>query len=517
MERMKQLALLLLLLPGIGRAQVREVVDSALVARIKAEGTDRSEVMALLNQITDLNGPRLTNSPGYRKAAEHARKTLETWGLQSRTESWGKFGRGWSLQKFQMSVKEPYYFPVVAFPKAWTPGIKGTVSAEVIYLDVKKEEDLAKYKGQLKGKVVMFNPPPRIRFGFEPVATRFADSTLLNWANDEQTDRGRRFLQGSPEDFTYKKWKLCMDEGALAVLDHSTGRGDNGAVTVSGASVPVPPGTPFDKRPRIYDEPQPATLPQIALASEHYNRLHRLLLSGAKPKVELQLEVAFTPAEDGYNVIGEIAGTDRKDEIVMIGAHLDSWHSATGTTDNGAGSAVMLEAIRIIKSLGIQPHRTIRIGLWGGEEQGLLGSRGYVTRHMGERIGDSVALKPEGSKVSAYFNMDNGTGKFRGIYLQENEACGPIFREWFRPFHKAGAATIATFNTGGTDHQSFDRIGIPAFQFIQDPIEYSTRTHHTSLDGYDKALEEDLRHNAIIVAVFAWLAANREEMLPRKD
>jgi carboxypeptidase Q len=238
-------------------------------------------------------------------------------------------------------------------------------------------------------------------------------------------------------------------------------------------------------------------------------------------KLELTLETAFTPAAPGFNVIGEIPGTDLKDEVVMIGAHLDSWHSGTGTTDNGAGSAVMMEAMRLIKSLGVQPRRTIRIGLWGGEEQGLLGSRNYVKRTFGERLDrsypyDSLKLTPAAQKFSVYFNMDNGTGKYRGVYLQGNEAARPVMRAWLKPFEKLGAQTLTIRNTSGTDHLSFDAVGLPGFQFIQDPIEYGTRTHHTSMDLFDKAVEPDLKHNAVMTAAFAWMAANRDELFPRK-
>jgi Zn-dependent M28 family amino/carboxypeptidase len=237
--------------------------------------------------------------------------------------------------------------------------------------------------------------------------------------------------------------------------------------------------------------------------------------------MEVALETEFTPAAPGFNIIAEIPGTDLKDEVVMIGAHFDSWHSGTGTTDNAAGSAVMMEAMRIIKSLGVNPRRTIRIGLWGGEEQGLLGSRQYVKRTLGVRLDkvapyDSTHLTPAAEKFSVYFNMDNGTGKYRGVYLQGNEAIEPVFRQWLKPFEKMGASTLTLQNTGGTDHLPFDGIGLPGFQFIQDPIEYSSRTHHTSMDVYDKALEPDLKHNAVMTAAFAWLAANRDSLMPRK-
>jgi Zn-dependent M28 family amino/carboxypeptidase len=277
----------------------------------------------------------------------------------------------------------------------------------------------------------------------------------------------------------------------------------------------------MDKRLRVYSANAPKILPQVMVADEHYNRMLRQLQKGIPVKVELTLEVEFTPVEKGFNILAEIPGTDLKEEVVMIGAHFDSWHGGTGATDNGAGSAVMMETMRILRTLGTNPRRTIRIGLWGGEEQGLLGSRSYVKRTFGERLDktapyDSIVLKPGAEKFSVYFNMDNGTGKYRGVYLQGNEAVRPVFRAWLKPFEKMGASTLTLDNTGGTDHLSYDAIGLPGFQFIQDPIEYSTRTHHTTMDVFDKAIEADLKQNAVITAAFVWTAANREGLIPRK-
>jgi Zn-dependent M28 family amino/carboxypeptidase len=315
---------------------------------------------------------------------------------------------------------------------------------------------------------------------------------------------------------------LCQKEGVVAILEASpSSRLEDGTVAVAGATVPYPAETPFSQRVSVYKANAPKILPQVVVAAEHYNRMVRQIQNGQPVKLELSLETEFTPSAPGYNVIGEIPGTDLKDEVVMIGAHLDSWHSGTGTTDNAAGSAVMLEAMRILKALDVTPRRTIRIAQWGGEEQGLIGSRSYVKRTLGERLDksfpyDSIQLKPAADKFSVYFNMDNGTGKFRGVYLQGNEKIAPIFRSWLKSFNKMGASTLTLQNTGGTDHLSFDAIGLPGFQFIQDPIEYGSRTHHTSMDLFDKALEPDLKHNAVMIATFAWLAAQRDEKMPRK-
>jgi carboxypeptidase Q len=506
-----------------------EKVDTTMVSKIKKEGFDNSQVMSILSMLTDVNGPRLTNSPGYKKAAEYAKSTLQSWGLQNAAfDNWGEiFGRGWSLKKFSLQALEPSYFPVIAYPKAWSPGIKGTIQAEVVYLDVKKEEDIQKYKGKLKGKIVLFSLPTVVKPGFDADAKRFEDSELLGMANSgaqEATTRARGRFRASmgPQQLAFMKWDLCAKEGVVAVLEASPALPlEDGTLTVSGASVPYPPEVPNAQRVSSRAANAPKILPQIVVAAEHYNRMVRQIENGKQVKVELALETEFTPAENGFNVIAEIPGTDLKDEVVMIGAHLDSWHSATGATDNGAGSAVMMETMRILKSLGASPRRTIRIGLWGGEEQGLLGSRSYVKRNFGERLDrsfpyDSIRLTPAAEKFSVYFNMDNGTGKYRGVYMQGNQNAQPVFRSWLKPFEKMGAATLTLQNTSGTDHLSFDAIGLPGFQFIQDPIEYDTRTHHTSMDVYDKTIEADLKHNAVMTAVFTWLAANRDEKFPRK-
>lgn len=524
----KHISILLGCLMAFGTfAQQTEPVDTVAVHKIKDEGLKHAKVMTTLSMLTDVYGPRLTNSPNYKKAADYAKATLESYGLQNvQLDYWGEeFGRGWQLKKFSLQTVEPGNTPLISYPKAWTPGVKGTVAADVVYLEVKTEADLAKYKGKLTGKIILFSAPVTVKPGFVADASRFNDSTLLVMANAGMPERGRGFnfnFNREAQRLNFLKWDFCMKEGAVAVLEASpASRLEDGTLLVSAATVPYPPDVPRSKRVGSQSPNVPKILPQIIVADEHYNRMVRQIQSGVNVKLELVLETEFTPAGSGFNVIGEIPGTDLKDEVVMIGAHLDSWHSGTGATDNAAGSAVMMEAMRLLKSLGVSPRRTIRIGLWGGEEQGLIGSRNYVKRTFGQRHDrmrpyDSIELKPAAAKFSVYLNMDNGTGKYRGIYLQENEAAGPVFRMWFKPFNKMGAATITLDNTGGTDHQSFDAIGLPGFQFIQDPIEYGNRTHHTSMDVYDKAIEDDLKHNAMITASFAWQAANRDGLFPRK-
>jgi Predicted aminopeptidases len=509
-------------------AQQYEPVDTAMVRKIKDEGFKRSKLMGNLSMLTDVYGPRLTNSPNHKKAADYAKATLESYGVQNvQIDYWGEeFGRGWQLKKFSLQSMEPVNTPLIAYPKAWTPGIKGPITTDAIYLDVKTEADFAKYKGKLKDKIILLSNTVSVKPGFVADASRIQDSTLLDMANagvaEPMGGRGGFGGNRDAQKLAFLKWDFCMKEGAIAVLEaSSSARLEDGTILVGAATVPYAPEVPQNKRESSRSANVPKILPQIVMAAEHYNRLVRQIQNGVNVKMELVLETEFTPAAQGFNVIGEIPGTDLKDEVVMIGAHLDSWHGGTGATDNAAGSSVMMEAMRIIKSVGGQPRRTIRIALWGGEEQGLLGSRSYVKRTFGERLDrvqpwDSIVLKPASQKISAYFNMDNGTGKYRGVYLQGNEAIRPVFRAWLKPFEKMGASTLTAQNTGSTDHVPFDAIGIPGFQFIQDPIEYFTRTHHTTMDVYDKVIEDDLKHNAVMTASFAWMAANRKDLLPRK-
>lgn len=506
-------------------SQAGHLSDSTLLSGLRKEGTDHSRVMEVLSMLTDVNGPRLTNSPGYSRAAGYAMRTLESWGVEHlHFDFWDEeFGRGWELKNFNLSMVEPHYSPLIAYPKAWSPGTKGTLKAQAVYLDIEMESDLAKYRGKLKGKIVLFSLPSPVRPSFKPDAWRHADSTLEEMANAKATAayQGRRFTAPSePQRLAYLKWAMCEKEGAAAVIEASSRLEDDGTLVVSAATVPYAAEVPYSKRRQAWHADAPKILPQVVVSAEHYNRMVRQIEMGETLTLTMNLQVNFTESAAGFNVIGEIPGSDLKDEVVMIGAHLDSWHSSTGATDNAVGSAVMMEAMRLIKSTGQTPRRTIRIALWGGEEQGLIGSRSYVKRKLGQRLDqsypyDSIRLTDAGEKFSVYFNMDYGAGKYRGIYLQGNEEALPVFRQWIKPFEVDGAGTISLRNATGTDHLSFDAIGLPAFQFIQDPLEYATRTHHANMDVYDKVVADDLRHNAIMTAWFAWMAANGDGGVPR--
>ncbi len=505
----------------------QEKTDSAAIARIMDEGMNRSQVMDLLSTMTDVYGPRLTWSPEYAQAAHWAVKRLGELGLSNaHIESGEPLGRAWTLQRYSANVIGKRNFPLISFPKAWSPGLK-TVG-EIVFLDAETDSALETYRGKLAGKFILLDQPREVRAHFEPEATRDADSSLLDLANaDDPANRrgGRRRFEMTPEMklralVNYRKIQLAEKEGAAGILTVS--RGDGGNIFVQGASAPNHPDTPFAKRVSVYEPKAPKILPQIAVGAEHYNRLIRLIRKGERPKLEINLEVAFGKVDSLYNIIAESPGTDLADEVVMLGGHFDSWHGGTGATDDATGCAAAIEALRILKALDLKPRRTIRVALWDGEEQGLNGSSAYVKAHFGKREESAdgqgeLKLLPEAEKFSVYFNHDNGTGKFRGVYMQGNEAVRGIFRSWLAPFDSLGANTLTLANTGGTDHLSFDAIGLPGFQFIQDEIEYSSRTHHSTMDLYERVQEADMKQAAVIMATFAYHAAMRDEKFPRKE
>ena len=543
------------------------------IAKIRDEGLNRSQVMQTLAYLSDVIGPRLTASPNMKRANEWTRDTLTKWGLQNgHLEAWGPFGRGWSLKRFSAQVVEPQGIPLIAYPKAWSPSIEvmpevaavtkkknthattpepsHTLTAEVVYFDAKDEADMARFKGQLKGKIVLTAPMREVKAHFETQGTRRDEKNLLGFANAPmpRPQQGRGGAGGNRNaeflarlQFASKKLQFLADEGAAVLIDPASG--DGGTMFVSAAAVPQPfqmPnfGAPAPNAPRriaAYDKDAPKFAPQIVMAIEHYNRIARMIQAGEKVKMQVELAVEFQDQDlNGYNTIAEIPGTDPtlKDEIVMLGGHMDSWHSGTGATDNGAGVAVAMEAVRILQTLGLKPRRTIRIALWTGEEQGLLGSRAYVAQHLGKMEtpattasnGDGSATPPapvlvkgpEYDKLAGYFNLDNGTGKIRGVYLQSNESIAPLFRQWLAPFRDLGAETLTLSNTGGTDHLSFDAIGLPGFQFIQDEIEYDSRTHHSNMDVFDRIQGDDMKQASTIMAAFVYNAAMRDDKLPKK-
>ena len=487
-----------------------EPVDQAAVQKIREEGLNRSQVMNTAFYLTDVAGPRLSNSPGLKRAEEWAVNTLKSWGLQNvAAEPWGKFGRGWEVEKSYVAMRSPYYHAIIASPKAWTPGTNGPIKGQVVLIKVDTTLDVNQLKGTLAGKVVIFDVNTAINTSFKSDGSRWTEEELAKMT-EPAAARTANPAANASQMAAFTKLRalrsqlndLLVQEKVALVL--SSGRGTHGTFfTSNGASYAA------DAKP---------VAPELEVSQEDYLRIVRLLKAGKAVEVEADIQTRFVDSDlQGYNVIAEIPGTDKKlkEQLVMLGGHIDSWHAATGATDNAAGTAVMMEAVRILKACGFKPKRTIRIALWSAEEQGLFGSRNYVLNHFGDP--KTMVLKPEQAKVSAYYNLDNGTGKIRGVYLQGNEAIAPIFKAWLSPFADLGASTLTPRNTGGTDHLAFDAVGIPGFQFIQDGIEYNTRTHHTNMDTYDRLIEDDLKQAATIVASFVYHTAQRADLLPRKE
>jgi carboxypeptidase Q len=512
----------------LGSSAQEEKVDLDAISRIRYEGFHNSKVMEIASGLMDGIGERLTGSPGVKRANEWTRDKLTEFGLvNAHMEPWGPFGRGWDNEYINVRMLAPSMTTLLAYPRSWTPSTNGAVQAAVARVEIRltpedMEHDLARYKGKLEGKIVLFGDDPEVKLPMDSLTQRYDEKSLAKI--DEYAIPSERNEQRA-RDFQRRNRllrqlnKFFADEQVVAVIEHSRGNVGGGTVFVDGGS---------------YKPDQAALVPTLIMAVEHWTRISRLLKQHKDVQLELNVKNTFyDDAMTQNNTIAEIPGTDKKDEVVMLGAHLDSWYTGTGATDNGAGTVVMMEAVRILKAIGIKPRRTIRIGLWTGEEQGLLGSQWYVAQHFGsrppstdpDRQGDPsvtrrengpMTVKPEQAKVSVYFNVDNGSGKIRGVYMQENAGVRPIFASWIKPFQDLGMDTLTMRNTGGTDHLSFDAVGIPGFQFIQDPLDYESRTHHSNMDVYDRLQPEDLKQMAVVVASFVYEAAMRDQMFPRK-
>jgi hypothetical protein len=485
-------------------------------SKIRKEGLENSQVMDIAFHLTDVSGPRLTNSPGFFRAASWAKEQLIKMGLVNAViEPWGDFGTGWEQTRCYVAMTAPYYTPMVAIPRAWTGSTPGNniINRNVILIKAKDSAELYQnYSGKIKDKIVMFYSRDTLHPSFEADGGRFTDAELEKMANSKIDTSRRAPRPQNAEAMAARRQQQALarqmngfyNKERPAVVLSMNGRGNDGTLFVqNGGSA---------------DKGAENNYAWVMLSSDDYLRVQRLVDAGEKVEMEADVKTKFYDKDiKGYNVVAEIPGTDPilKDEVVMLGGHLDSWQGATGATDNAAGCAVMMEVVRILKATGLQPKRTIRIALWSGEEQGLHGSRNYVKNHFADPA--DMVLKPGHNMISAYYNLDNGTGKIRGIYLQNNAAAGPIFAKWLEPFYDLGAKTVTIDNTGGTDHQAFDAVGIPGFQFIQDEIEYDTRTHHTNMDTYDHLVPEDLKQAATIIASFVYNTAQLEQKIPRKD
>jgi carboxypeptidase Q len=493
----------MLWLPALLMAQ-NENIDLAMIYKIKQEGLKYSQIEELAFGMTDLTGPRLTGSTGMTRGNEWAKKKMEEFGFQNvRIEPAAEFEKpGWDNLKTYAAMTAPYYTNFACNPVAWTGSTNGLVKGEIVYVDIKAEADIDKYKGKLAGKIVLLPSTTQYEASFEPLASRYTDAQLAEMAKASAGRSGRR----PPMDFAQyaamralrnKVSEFLSNEGAAVILNSS-----------GTFNVPRSNSAPYKKA-----EKEPVA--QLNLPVEAHGRMERLLKHNIPVEMEIEIQNRFFESPTVYNVIGEIPGTDKllKNEIVLIGAHIDSWHGGTGAADNASGCIVMMEALRILKAIDAAPKRTIRVALWGGEEEGYIGSKGYAKKYLADP--DTKEHKADFDKFAGYFNMDNGSGKYRGIYLQENDVIRPVFEEWMKPFSDMGFSTISPNNTTGTDHLTFNSLGLPGFQFIQDEIEYD-RGYHTVMDTYERLVMSDLKQNAVITAAFAYNAAMRTVKLPGK-
>jgi carboxypeptidase Q len=512
----------------------KENLDLSMYEQIRIEGLTHSHVMEYASGLMDGIGPRLTGSPNLKRANEWTRDQLAAMGCSNaHLEDWGEFGMGWQQLNTWTRMASPDTAVFITQAAPWSPSSNGAISGQAIWMDVKKEEDLDKYKGKLGGKVVLLGEMREVKPVDKPLFEREDEKELAKIVEHPLTPEPEYF---TPElmksiELRQKISKFLAEEHALAVILPSRDGRNNGG---SGGTIFVDSsrGLGWFSYQREHIQP----VPVVIAAIENYGRVYRLLKANVPVTIEMNVDVKFTgDHEHGFDTIAEIPGTDPrlKDEVVMLGGHLDSWASATGATDNGAGTVVAMEVMRILNTLQVKPRRTIRIGLLTGEEQGLFGSIGYVKQHFGfvplstapdqiklpewmRKPAGPIELKPDQQKISGYFNVDNGTGKILGVYLQENVAEAPIFSQWIEPLKDLGVTAISVRNTEGTDHESFDAVGIPGFQFIQDKLDYASRTHHTNMDTYERLQAGDLAQAATVEAIFVYNTAMRDQMLPRK-
>jgi carboxypeptidase Q len=514
-----------------------ENLDLSMYQRIREEGLMHSKVMGYASALSDDIGPRLTGSPNMAKANAWTRDQLTAMGcVNAHLEDWGEFGMGWQQLNTWVRMTAPDIAVFIAQATPWSPSTNGTVSGEAIYVNIQNDTDFDQYKGKLAGKIVLLGEMREVPAVDKALFERYTDKELEELAQYPVNDRAAADMQVRLRNYMQrtrmvdKIAEFLADQKAAAVIRPSRDGKDGGG---SGGIIFDDNGAALGRQPYLADHR--VKLPVVVMAIESYGRVYRLLEAHVPVTLEMDVETRFTgDHEHGFDTVAEIPGTDPKlkDEVVMVGGHLDSWIAGTGATDNGAGSVVAMEVMRILNALQVKPRRTIRIALWSGEEQGLYGSRGYVKQHFGYaaplntpdqaqlpefmRKTGPLEIKPEQKLISGYFNVDNGSGKIRGVYLQENAAIAPIFAQWIAPLRDLGVTTLSMRNTGGTDHLSFDAVGIPGFQFIQDGLEYESRTHHSNQDVYERLQAGDLKQIATVEAIFVYNAAMREQMLPRK-
>ena len=512
----------------------RETLDYGMYQRIRDEGLGHSHVMEYASALDDDIGPRLTGSANLKHANEWTRDQFTAMGCSNaHLEDWGEFGMGWQQLNTWIRMTAPDTAVFIAQAAPWSPATNGAINAPAIWIDVKDAKDLDQYKGKLAGKIVLYGAMRDVPPVDKPLWVRLDDAELKKLTEYPLKPRGRDFIEQYMKrlELRQKVGRFLADEHALAVVTPSRDGRDGGG---SGGTIFDDSGAGFGWE--AYKREHANPLPVVVTAIENYGRVYRLLKAHVPVTMEMNIDTKFTgDHEHGYDTIAEIPGTDPKlkDEVVMVGGHLDSWASGTGATDNGAGTVVSMEVMRILNTLQVKPRRTIRVALWTGEEEGEFGSYGYVKQHFGNvplstapdqlklpewvrKPAGPVQLKPDQQKISGYFNVDNGSGKIRGIYLQENAAIAPIFAQWIEPLKDLGVTTVTMRNTGGTDHEAFDAVGVPGFQFIQDPLDYGSRTHHSNMDTYERLQPEGLAQAAVVEAIFVYNTAMRDQMLPRK-
>jgi carboxypeptidase Q len=520
-------ALTLVFICGVAAAAVHTQelaggkLDYAMFSKIRDEAMHRSQALDHVSWLADVYGPRLQGSPSMRQAGEWVQKTLHAWNLANVHEERWPFGKGWALTRFSANMIEPQAQPLIGVPRSWTPGTPGPITADVVRVDLRSEADFDKYRGKLAGKIVLTQPTRDVKTLEGIVVQRWNDALLKEAmtmpipAAQPPAPEGAGNRQAA---FADKVQQFFLDEHVAAAFDRGSDAfivpGDN---QMSWRTQRTDGGTIFPSAGGPHDTAKAGKMvPSVTLAVEHYNRLLRILDKGLPVKVELDVQAQFFDETEpnGFNVFADLPGTDPSGEFVMLGAHLDSVGTGNGATDNAAGVAVMMEAMRVLKAVGAKPRRTIRIGLWGGEEEGLLGSKAYVRAHLADP--QTMALKPEHEKISAYYNLDNGTGRIHGVWMQGNLAVIPIFEEWIKPLRDFDVTTLTPQSVRGSDYLSFDDVGIPAFQFMQDRIEYNSRTHHSNMDVVDRIQRDDLVQMAVVVATMAYDTAMRDQKLPRK-
>jgi hypothetical protein len=518
------LFLLLVSVAPLPRAQApAEKLDYQTIGRIRDEGLNRSQVMDHVSWLADVYGPRLTGGPGIMQAGDWALKKFAEWGLSNPHRETFQFGKGWALERFSAHLIEPQVQPLIGMPAGWSAATSGPVTAEVVRAQIDTEADMERFRGKLAGKIVLTQPARTVSMLEGLIVHRMTAEEFAEAATtpipSARGRGGRGGRGGADNNLRQKIAQFYKSEGVVALFN----RGGDSDTAAAGSNLDTQQqrtdgGTIFPSGNASRGADAGQAVPSVTLAVEHYNRMIRILDKGLPVKVELNIQSKFydetTP--NGFNLVAEIPGNDPvlKEEVVILGAHFDSVAHSPGATDNATGSAAMMEAMRILKAIGVKPRRTIRIALWGGEEQGLMGSRAYVREHYADVT--TMTLKPAHAKVAAYFNSDNGTGRIRGIWLQSNLAVAPIFAQWIEPLRDLGVSALGPRSVTSTDHVSFDNAGLPGFQFMVDRLEYNSRTHHSNMDTVDRVQRDDMVQHATVIAVFAWNAANRDEKLPRK-